>query len=65
MKSTNGPRRVRVLAALKSALSDAAVRKNLSDQGAEPVGSTPEEYAAFTRSEIDKWIKVARAAGIQ
>ncbi len=55
----------RVLAALKSALSDSAVRKNLSDQGAEPVGGTPEAYAAFTRSEIDKWIKVARTAGIQ
>jgi len=55
----------RVLAALKSALADSAVRKNLSSQGAGPVGSTPEEYAAFTKSEIDKWIKVARAAGIQ
>jgi len=40
-------------------------RKRLSDEGAEPVGSTPEEYDKFTRAEIEKWIKVARGAGIQ
>jgi tripartite-type tricarboxylate transporter receptor subunit TctC len=55
----------RVLAALKLALSDAGVRNSLAGQGAEPVGSTPEEYAAFTSSEVAKWIKVAREAGIQ
>jgi len=55
----------RVLAALKASLSDASVRKRLSGEGAEPVGSTPEEYDQFTRAEIEKWIKVARSAGIQ
>jgi tripartite-type tricarboxylate transporter receptor subunit TctC len=55
----------RVLAALKSSLSDPNVRQRLSSEGAEPVGSTPEEYERFTRSEIEKWIKVARGAGIQ
>jgi tripartite-type tricarboxylate transporter receptor subunit TctC len=55
----------RVLAALKASLSDPNVRNRLSGEGAEPVGSTPEEYERFTRSEIEKWIKVARAAGIQ
>jgi len=55
----------RVLAALKASLSDPGVRNRLSGEGAEPVGSTPEEYEQFTRSEIEKWIKVARGAGIQ
>jgi tripartite-type tricarboxylate transporter receptor subunit TctC len=55
----------RVLAALKASLSDPNVRNRLSGEGAEPVGSTPEEYERFTRSEIEKWIKVARGAGIQ
>ncbi len=32
---------------------------------AEPVGSTPEEYDAFVRSEIAKWAKVCKEAGIQ
>jgi tripartite-type tricarboxylate transporter receptor subunit TctC len=55
----------RVLGALKASLSDASVRERLSSEGADPVGSTPEEYDRFTRSEVEKWIKVARAAGIQ
>jgi tripartite-type tricarboxylate transporter receptor subunit TctC len=55
----------RVLAALKASLSDQAVRERLSSEGADPVGSTPEEYDRFTRAEIEKWIKVARGAGIQ
>lgn len=55
----------RVLAALKSTLTDPAVRERLSGEGADPVGSSPEEYDKFTREEIEKWIKVARAAGIQ
>jgi len=32
------------------------VKKRLAEQGAEPVGSTPEEYEAFVRSEITKWM---------
>ena len=34
-------------------------------QGHEPGGGGPEEYAAFLRSEIDKWSKVAKTAGIR
>jgi tripartite-type tricarboxylate transporter receptor subunit TctC len=55
----------RVLGALKTALSDPAARERLAGEGADPVGSTPEEYEQFTKAEIEKWIKVARAAGIQ
>jgi tripartite-type tricarboxylate transporter receptor subunit TctC len=39
--------------------------QRLAADGAEPVGSSPEEFAAFIKSEIDKWAKVARAAGIR
>jgi tripartite-type tricarboxylate transporter receptor subunit TctC len=55
----------RVHGALKASLSDPEIRKKLSDQGADPVGSTPEEHDKFNRAEIDKWIKVARGAGIE
>jgi len=55
----------RVHGALVKALAEPSVRNNLSGQGAEPVGNTPEEYAKFNQSEIEKWIKVARAAGIE
>ncbi len=55
----------RVNAALVQALKDHKVSKTLLDQGAEPNGSTPEAHDKFNRAEIQKWIKVARAAGIQ
>jgi len=33
-------------------------------QGHEPAGDGPDEYTAFLRAEIEKWAKVAKAAGI-
>lgn len=51
--------------ALLVALDDGAVGKRLIDLGAERVGSTPEEHAAVTQSEIARWIKVTRDAGIE
>jgi tripartite-type tricarboxylate transporter receptor subunit TctC len=55
----------RVRGALVEALADPAVNDRLVSLGAERIGSTPEEHAAFTRSEIAKWMKVTREAGIQ
>ena len=55
----------RVHGALVKAIAEPSVKSNLSGQGAEPVGNTPEEYEKFNRAEIEKWIKVARAAGIE
>jgi tripartite-type tricarboxylate transporter receptor subunit TctC len=55
----------KVNAALVQALKDPKVSKTLIDQGAEPIGSSPEAHDKFNRAEIQKWIKVARAAGIE
>ena len=41
------------------------VHKRISDLGADPVGSTPQEYAAFIQSEIKKWRKVIQDAGVR
>lgn len=41
------------------------VQKRISDLGAEPVGSTPQEFAAFIQSEIRKWRKVIQDAGVR
>ena len=46
-------------------LGDAALRAKLADQGFEPVGDSPKEFAAYIRSEIAKWGKVIRDAGIR
>jgi len=55
----------RVRNALLDALADAAVKKRLMAFGADPVGSTPEEQLAFTKSEIERWKRVARDARIE
>lgn len=55
----------RVNAVLIQSLKDAKVNKTLLDQGAEPNGNSPEAHDKFNRAEIQKWIKVARAAGIE
>jgi tripartite-type tricarboxylate transporter receptor subunit TctC len=39
------------------------VVERLSGQGAEAVGSTPEEFAAYIKSETVKWAKVVRESG--
>lgn len=41
------------------------IKARLSADGAEPVGSTPDEFSAFMRSETAKWAKVVKNAGIQ
>src|SRR5262249_21240072 len=40
------------------------VRARISLEGADPVGSTPDQFAARVQSEIAKWSKVIKAAGI-
>lgn len=37
--------------------------KRLTDIGLEPIGSTPEELAAYQRAEITKWAKVVKDSG--
>jgi tripartite-type tricarboxylate transporter receptor subunit TctC len=37
--------------------------KRLTDIGLEPIGSTPEELAAYQRTEITKWAKVVKDSG--
>ena len=39
--------------------------KRLASEGAEVVASTPDEFAAFIKTETVKWAKVAQAAGIR
>ena len=41
------------------------VKQRLADQGAEIVGSSPSQFAAYLRSETEKWAKVVKAAGIK
>jgi tripartite-type tricarboxylate transporter receptor subunit TctC len=40
------------------------LRDRLSALGAEPAGTTPDEFAAFLRSETERWERASKAAGI-
>ena len=39
-------------------------RDRLIAVGAEPAGTTPEQFATFIKSETAKWARVAKAAGV-
>jgi len=41
------------------------MKERLAGEGAEPTTSTPAELTAFLKTEIAKWAKVIKAAGIK
>lgn len=47
------------------ALNAPEVKSRLQAEGSRVVASTPEEYGAMIRSEMEKWAKVIKAAGIR
>jgi tripartite-type tricarboxylate transporter receptor subunit TctC len=53
----------RLQAEVKKILVAPDVAKRLAEIGLEPVGSSPDELAAFQRSEIAKWAKVVKDSG--
>ena len=55
----------RIHAEAAKALSAHDVKEKLANDGAEPVGNSPAEFAAHIKNELEKWTKVAKAAGIE
>jgi len=47
------------------ALRSKQMKERLAADGAEPLASTPAEFAALIRRELEKWSKVAQAARIE
>ena len=52
-------------AAINQALAVPEFRSKITNQDNEPVGGTPEAFAAYVKVEAEKWGKVVRAAKIQ
>jgi tripartite-type tricarboxylate transporter receptor subunit TctC len=46
-----------------SDLNTPALKAQFAAQGLEPVGNTPEQFAAYMRDEAQKWAKVVKASG--
>ena len=59
------PREVvtRLNSELNRALQAHDIRERLIVQGAEPRGSSPEQFDEYVKSEISKWGKVVEASG--
>jgi tripartite-type tricarboxylate transporter receptor subunit TctC len=55
----------KIAAGVKEVLAQPDVRERLIRQGYEVHGSTPAEYSAYIRREIERWTPVAKAAGIK
>lgn len=55
----------RVNGGLKQVLFTADTRKVFGDFGLEPIHSSPAEFGAWIRSQIERWSKVAKIAGIK
>jgi tripartite-type tricarboxylate transporter receptor subunit TctC len=55
----------RLSTALQQVLAEPAIRAAIEKQGITPAPNTAEEFAALIKSDIAKWTKVVRAAGIK
>ena len=55
----------KISADVAQALRGAEISARMAQLGLEPVGSTPEQYTAQIRQEIDKWSGIVRTAGIK
>ncbi|WP_090141890.1 tripartite tricarboxylate transporter substrate binding protein [Limnohabitans sp. DM1] len=66
MVPANTPKAVvqRLNAEINKALQSAEVKEKLALQGAEPLGSTPEEYGAYVKKELARWAAVVKATGV-
>jgi tripartite-type tricarboxylate transporter receptor subunit TctC len=54
----------RLNAEIVKVLRQAEVTSRLAGDGAEPVGSSPQQFAAHIKAERDKWARVIKQAGI-
>jgi tripartite-type tricarboxylate transporter receptor subunit TctC len=63
----NTPRPIvdKLNAAIQQALKMPEMVKLLTEQGIEPAGNSPEEFAELMHADIEKWKRVTRAAGIK
>src|SRR5712671_2595203 len=53
----------RIGADIARAVKSSDLTERMKQQGMEPIGSTPEQFDALIRAEIEKWAKVVKASG--
>jgi tripartite-type tricarboxylate transporter receptor subunit TctC len=67
MAPARTPRAVidRVAAEIAHAVKDPAVIQQLGNQGVDPIGNTPEEFAAAMKADVALWTEAVSLAGIK
>jgi len=55
----------RLQSEISKILKQPEIRERFITLGAEPVGSTSEQFATFYRNEVAKWAKVVKESGAQ
>src|ERR1700716_700003 len=63
----NTPRPIidRLNKTIVDALKTPGIEKILAEQGLEPTGNSPEDFARLMHADIEKWIRATREAGIK
>ena len=56
---------IKLYEAVKQALNNPEVKEKMSADGADPVGSTPEQFEEFLSKERIRWAKIIKASGIE
>ena len=54
----------RVSAEVQKGFKTAQMKERFSSMGADPVGNSPAQFAAFLKAEMTKWAQLVKAAGI-
>lgn len=55
----------RLSAEVNAIVAQPDVAERFYNQGIEPVGSTPEQFAAFIRNSVAKYAKIVKALGVK
>jgi tripartite-type tricarboxylate transporter receptor subunit TctC len=50
---------------MRKALSKPDVATRLNALGAEPIGDSPVEFAAFLKKDYERWLRVINEAGVK
>lgn len=62
---TPAPIVARIYAEAKAMLTAPEMKQRLASEGAEAIVSTPADFTAFVKAEMQQWTEVGRAAKIQ
>ncbi len=55
----------RLNAEIMKMLQDPDAKVRLARESADPLGSTPEEYGTYLKSELERWTRVIKTAGVK